>query len=455
MPTIAGTAGANTRSLFIDVDWWYSIVALLLLTSALNPVFYALTGAESGDYNNPMKIAISTLIYLVSLILIIFDTGPVIRTMLRNPLIPLIFALPIISVLWSVDHGITLKRATAHMLTGLFCIYAASRLTPEEFIRRLTVVFFIGGIASILYIAAFPQLGIHQGGSLNGSFKGIYGHKAELGRMSVVAVVASMASVARTRPQFVIKWITFCMFILFALLSQSRTNWLILMAIACVIPMLRLLRLKQISVVLRLAPFIAIAIGVVAVVAVEQEQLLALMGRDDTFSGRGTLWSAVISIAQAKFPYLGAGYGAFFTPSGGLNRLAEMIGSWRGIPYHAHDGYIMTWIETGYIGLTMLVVLIFHLMYRLFKKITTEPDRRVWPAFACLLLFFLINNVANSVAFKHGDIAWALMIIAYCFAGGSGKRTATSSARVQAPDRPLPFDARIAPDPNAPRSPAN
>jgi O-antigen ligase len=441
MRAVAGTTGASSRALFIDVNWWYSIVALLLLTSSFNPVFYALTGADPGSYNNPMKIAVSSVIYLVSVVLIVFDTGPVIRTLLRNPLVPLIFLLPLVSVLWSVDHGLTMKRALAHMLTGLFCIYAASRMTPEEFMRRLTVVFFIGGIASFLYVVAFPQLAIHQGGSTSGSLKGIYGHKAELGRMSVIAVVAAASCVAKTRPQFVIKWATFCMFILLVLLSQSRTNWLVLMALVCLIPMLRLLRLKRISIALRLAPFIAIGIAVITVVAIEQEELLTLMGRDDTFSGRGTLWSSVISIAQAKFPYTGAGYGAFFSPAGGLNQLAEMIGSWRGIPYHAHDGYIMTWIETGYAGLALLVIVICHLAYRLFKKITTEPDRRVWPAFACLLAFFLINNVANSVAFKHGDIAWALMIIGYCFTGAPSAtyRTAATAPR-PAPNPWLPGD---------------
>jgi hypothetical protein len=48
----------------------------------------------------------------------------------------------------------------------------------------------------------------------------------------------------------------------------------------------------------------------------------------------------------------------------------------------------------------------------LIRRIIREPDRPVWGALSALMFFFLVSNMAVSVAFKHSDISWVLIVVA-------------------------------------------
>ncbi len=416
MPTVTDTRHfAHRRVALVDLEYVYSILALLMLTGALDGIFNILAGADRETENNPIRILAGMLIYSISLLLVIRRPKMPATLLVKNSLLFAVLLLPLVSTVWSADAALTLKRAAAHSVTVVFCLYIASRYSIEELFRRLNIVFFIGAVASIVFIVAFPSLGIHHGGALDGSLKGIYGHKAELGRISVIAIIVTMFTVPLTRGQWVIKMSTLGMFILFVIFSQSRTNWAILCGVLCLIPMLTLLRMRRFSIGLRVAPFVVSGLGLIALVYFGWDFLLAAMGRDDSFSGRTTLWEGVISIKAKMYPYLGAGYGAFFSQNGAWKAMYDFMGAWRLIPNHAHSGYLNTWADLGYPGVIVLGLVIVSHGYRVVLCLTREPDRLAWRALACYLLFFLVNNFAASEAFTHSDISWAFLIMSYCY----------------------------------------
>jgi hypothetical protein len=57
-------------------------------------------------------------------------------------------------------------------------------------------------------------------------------------------------------------------------------------------------------------------------------------------------------------------------------------------------------------------------------RIISRPDQSVWPAFGALMFFFVINNYTETVAFKHSDISWAIVIIVAFYAGSQRQRFA-------------------------------
>lgn len=429
MPSVATPAHHLRRTFRIDLEYCYTILALLLLTSSLDPFFYLPFG-ESGSYtdSNPLKLGTTLLVYMIAAGIMVLDSGSALRVATRNPLVVAIFLLPVISVFWTVDQGTTLKRSAAHLLTGILCLYFVARMSPEELFRRLILVLFFGGMASFVFAILLPQYGMHTSGYLAGSWKGIYGHKNELGRICIIALIVSGYAVSQTRTQELIRLSTFGMFALLLLLSQSRTCWLIAMGIIGLIPLFRLLRIKRLSLALRLAPIILLAVAFCAIVAVGSDDLLALMGRDSSFSGRQTLWEGVIAAIKAKYFYLGAGYGAFFTPKGALDILTIYIGHWGAIPEHAHNGLLNTWANIGIPGVVLGILLIVVLAARVLVRLIANPNRHLWAASACLLFLFLVNNVSSSVAFTHSDIAWALIIMVYCYVGMSESKAPTTPA---------------------------
>jgi hypothetical protein len=72
----------------------------------------------------------------------------------------------------------------------------------------------------------------------------------------------------------------------------------------------------------------------------------------------------------------------------------------------------------------MLIAFIVVTSIQLLRCIVREPHRAAWPAFACLVFFFVMNNITETVAFKHSDITWAIMVIVAFHAGSRQKQAA-------------------------------
>lgn len=395
------------------LEYWFTIFALLSMSGALGPLFGEQRLALDSDVNTKRMLT-NSVIFLIGAGIATYRWGVTSAILSRNLLIPSLFALPLVSMVWSVDAEVTFRRAAAHLLTGFFCIYIAGRMTPEELLRRLTVAFFIGGVASLAYVAV--GLGVHNGGSLMGAWKGVYGQKNELGRIASLAILISLFMTPTNALQRLIRLGTMGIFALLVVMCQSRTNWFTLAVMLAVIPLADFLRNPKVALSLRMSLVTSAVVFMVLAVAVGAPALLAASGRDMTFSGRETLWHGVNEIIQTHFRYLGAGYGGFFTEQGASYQLRPYIMHWRGVPSHAHNGYLNTRADLGIPGLIALGVFIVSLGARLFSRLLNEPDRKTWPVFGAILVLFLINNFSESVAFKHSDIAWILVVIGYIYA---------------------------------------
>ena len=67
-------------------------------------------------------------------------------------------------------------------------------------------------------------------------------------------------------------------------------------------------------------------------------------GRDETLTGRSFLWDYLVPYARQK-PFLGHGFGGFWT-----DKMREATSS------HAHNGYLDTILNTGFVGLLLLSI---------------------------------------------------------------------------------------------------
>ncbi|HVV28470.1 MAG TPA: O-antigen ligase [Rhizomicrobium sp.] len=390
----------------------FIFISLLLVTQAFTPLVLAGTNSDDalGD-SNPVTLLSALAVYTVAFFLVARRPGAMLDTIKDDWLFIAIFALPVISVMWSVDRGTSARRVVALVMTGVYCIYIARRLSPDEFLRRLLLALFLGGVASLVFTLLDPAQAIEHSMINNGSWKGVYGHKAILGRIAAIAVTVSVY----VRPKYFwerpMRWATIAIFLFLSIKSQSRASWLMMMGGFGFMFLIAVLRNKQLSAGIKLTIAISLGLMVLAAAAALFDTILAAFGRDDTFSGRTTLWTGAIAVAKASHPILGAGYRAFWTATGAAG-VRDYVQDWARLPSHGHNGYLDVWLELGYAGVALFAVFLLVVIWRLARRVLREPGEPAWAAFSIFFFVFILNNASVTVAFKHTDIAWICAIMA-------------------------------------------
>ena len=102
---------------------------------------------------------------------------------------------------------------------------------------------------------------------------------------------------------------------------------------------------------------ILLFVGLSAVVlfgAVYYREILLLLGKDPTLTGRTGIWKLVIASA-VKRPILGFGYRAFWTGLQGESAHLALTEGWS--PTGAHNGFLDVWLNLGLVGLGIVFFL--------------------------------------------------------------------------------------------------
>ncbi len=129
---------------------------------------------------------------------------------------------------------------------------------------------------------------------------------------------------------------------------------------------------------------------------------ISTMGRDPTLTGRTLLWKDIIDMSN-NFLF-GTGYDSFWLGE----RRAKLWEMYWWHPTEAHNGYIETYIELGFIGLTILIGIIVSGFKNLIRSFAYDFDfGRLRIAFFIIALVF---NVTES-GFKGLHLMWFIFLI--------------------------------------------
>ena len=149
-----------------------------------------------------------------------------------------------------------------------------------------------------------------------------------------------------------------------------------------------------------------------------QAEVAGALGRESSMSGRTDIWEAVIP--TVRNPLLGAGYDGFWiSPSADIfhQKLLEM-GWYPAVVAHtteAHDGYIETYLNLGWIGVGLLAILLIAGYRRAFKAFQRDPE------LGGLLLAFVTAVAIYSITeagFRALNPAWIFLLLAIFAASG-------------------------------------
>jgi exopolysaccharide production protein ExoQ len=329
------------------------------------------------------------------------------RVSLRNWPLLLLVGIIVASALWANYPVVTLRRAAALVLTTGFGAYLALRFPPDVALKLVAWACCLLAIASLVVAAVDPAIAIdeNQGERV---WVGIFGQKNTLGRVMAFGVLTLVAATFVVRPAAKIATLMgalLCAVLLF--LSMSRGGWVTTAVVLMAIPLFVLLQPNRFSPAVRLSMVgLAGAIGIVLLIGLYTYGL-ALLGRDDTLSGRTRLWELAFNSGMKNL-VLGAGYRSFWNELGASDVYTQTstLGSSIG---NGHNGYLDTWLEIGIIGLGAFLLVYGIAIKRVAQRLTEQRDATaIW--LAMILGYTFIYAWTEQILMQQSEIVWVMLV---------------------------------------------
>lgn len=399
------TAKRNERS---TGEHWFSVFTLILYTGAVFGLLdglYSETGRGTTGAGLLRVLLLST--YVFSAYVTIRDRAYVPSGLRRDPWISLVVGLALASTLWSSLPGQTLVRASDLLLTTWFGAYLARSYSVDDQLRLFAQALLIVLVLSLCIGALIPSAGVMHGGEFEGAWRGAFIHKNYLGRIAFLGSVVFGIAIATGRQWRYLARFGFGAALLCLALSASRTAWVSVAVVVFLLPVIRAAKHRGLALLLY---------GVIALILVgggsiwlynHLEDVMELLGRNLTLTGRTAVWFAVMTFI-ARRPFLGYGYSAFWQGMSGDSGYISLALHWD-VP-HAHNGLLELGLDTGLIGIS-LFLLSFVAACRQALRFYRSSDSAVgiWPILA--IVFVVLANVAESSLVRYNNMFWVLYVM--------------------------------------------
>ena len=342
-------------------------------------------------FSQPLVILHNSIFHLLAVTLtmtmvVVSARGKVPFISLRASFLVLLFVfIAALSMVFSVS-----KRGTLSELVLLLCvvvtgIVVGNRISINSICHAVVWAgLLILGI-SVLVAIIFPTYGLQSGEYQAGSLRGIYSHRNQLAFTLTIPLIALVGMRVHSR------WIKLPLAVLLfaGILSTNSSTGLVCSILALV--MLLVLRfLMAFKTGYRTVPVIlvlpAVALGLVAIYK-GWEKILLFLGRDATFTGRSYIWAAVgeVSDREALFGY---GWGAVWSGSWVQQYVSGVAGFY--VP-HAHNGYLDTRVQLGYVGLAVIVMILITILFQgISLLLRTGNTSYVFPP-TCIMVYGVYN----------------------------------------------------------------
>jgi O-antigen ligase len=130
--------------------------------------------------------------------------------------------------------------------------------------------------------------------------------------------------------------------------------------------------------------------------------IASAMGKDPTLTGRTEIWSVVIAMNPS--PWIGAGFESFWLGSR-LTKLRDMY-VWH--PNEAHNGYIEVYLNLGWIGLSLLAVVLVRGYQRVVRGGRQDTDTG-----SLMLAYFVVAVIYSltEAGFRMFSPVWIVFLL--------------------------------------------
>jgi len=317
----------------------------------------------------------------------------------------LLAAIQVLSIAWSIDPAISARKVLFEIVMLSIGIYLGERYTTHTLAKLLANTLCLGmAVIAVLYLAA-PRYVMDSGEQ--GALKGLSQNKNGFG--FYIGLTVALLLLVRFRCHNWPRYLCLPMAFGMLLLSRSMTSIASAAIILLTLPVWLIARLPSKQ---RLVGYVSVAVALSVfgcLSAVYPEQLLTLMGKNTTLTGRTRVWSQLL-IAIRHHPILGYGYGAFWTGLRGESLDVLVAAGW--IVPSAHNAYLDLYLALGVPGAAAAIVVLWDALRKAIEYIRAEPGwPGLWPI-ACLM-FILIHGLGESEFIYDSSFACCIFTAVY------------------------------------------
>jgi exopolysaccharide production protein ExoQ len=378
------------------IEYLFTVISLFLYTSG--PIYFILPTFNLSFLAEPVMLTV----YFITLTLMLQRWKLSFWVLRKEFLLIFLMLFCASSVLWSSSPEITLVRYIALLGTTLFGVYLSVRYTLESQLKILWLTLSIASLASILVVITLPGLGI-SGAEVDYGWRGIYNQKNEFGAlMAFYGIVSLLNYKGKNRYKFFFLATTALAFFL-VMMSRSTTALLVLTIGIVVVFVTRLLRVPPKTFAFSVLLFLLISFILLVIVFVSQDQILTMLGKDPTLTGRTILWDWVIQYITKKI-WLGYGFSAFWGVESSL--------IWHQMDYeapHAHNGLLDLWLQLGFWGFIIYLLIVVKYFLGAIKLV--RKSRLFYTLFPLIfLLFSAFINYSESFILRQNSLYWVLFV---------------------------------------------
>ncbi|KTT97315.1 O-antigen ligase family protein [Sphingomonas sanguinis] len=379
---------------------------------------YQLDAAQSAGARYFSLARYAMLMTLGGYIVLTLHRGADFRALIReNAAAYAIVALMFVSVAWSAYPWDSIRGATQLLLASLIATTVFLESPTALGLARLRSMAVCFIVLSALFSAAFPHLATIAGGYgdvYKGALRGILSDKNPFGNALSSCMVILVLTVRIGPGSWVRSPYTACILagLVMLVLSQSATSMIAFLLPTMLLMANRTVLAQTPNAGLRLL-LVVMASLLAGFVAFVGPTLLAEMsgsvGRDATLTGRTEIWELTWN-AGLQRPLLGYGYLSFWQDYIGENGLLARLGMWE--IAEAHNGFIEVLLSTGFVGLTLVVVVMLYLLVRSFTGMILRPSNGNAEAALLLVLNIVLENFTESVYLAPNYAATTIIAVA-------------------------------------------
>ena len=307
---------------------------------------------------------------------------------------------------WSIDPGVTQRRVIAMAISSAFSIYLGVAFGGRHLPRMLMISALIMGLGSLVFVFAFPSIGVHQMENA-GLWRGLWYEKNQMGLVMSAGAVAAAACLASGDHRRLLPAVTLAICALLVLATQSKTSLLCLMlGVGAVAGLWAMRRGGAAFSIVALWFGVVLTAGAAYVFITDPAMVLKALGKDPSLTGRTDIWEALMR-EVAERPWTGFGYQAFWGRESVPAAFIRAETQWP-VP-SAHNGWIDLLIQLGWPGaITVGITVALATVVTVFR-IGGSGAREGYFAVGYLLVFLLLS-LSESVLLSHANLPWTLLL---------------------------------------------
>lgn len=316
------------------------------------------------------------------------------------------FAFAGASVLWAFKPELSFVRFAQQGMIILSIVVPAMLATREaDMMRGLFLCFALASIINIFFVFGGPPvLAQHATSGYIGYFTG----KNLLGQCAAITLLLAVHEMLHPGRRRALGIIVGVIAISLLILSNSKTSVGLVLFVPVLAGITLLIRMKvRISpaVIIMTIPICYIILSNVS--GFNMNRISYILYGDSSFTGRTVIWDFA-HLEIARRPLFGWGYQSFWLVGPDGPSILDARGWVKTMP-HAHNGYLDTMLEMGYVGLALLLTFIVATLHAIGRMVHRDPAR-AWLVLS-LVLFVIVTNFLESTWMRGFDFMWVMFTI--------------------------------------------